>query len=1202
RGGGGGGGGVAVGGPGAKAKATLDATAGAGRAEVPSGVASNATMVAAKVASEVAAKATASADATAPKRARDDGDRRRRARAGTASAAVTPTPAKKPRRDGGPTARTLTSAPSPAPAPAATAPAPPAGIGIAARPSAAVSSAVKKSRGPASLKSQLKSQIAELQRRKKRFLLEKEAEQKRLAREREAQRRRRIEEVERLKKAEERRRKAELREAERRAKEAERRAKEEERRRIAARACLGDLIARAAASELRLGVHYAIGEAMEGIVRRIEGAEAEEGKGRRAGALAGQLRRSAASSRPPQVAPVVMRIHPRLLSCPYSPYVRTHRIHPVEIVLTKRKAEDPFGVALRWECRSALVPRDEVVWNEAGKGAGRARPATAGKAVCGEAGGRSHCGTEVYDESFALVPAGPGTSSAATAGPNPHVGDVRATPASGNDVRAPASGAPRPSGAAGVPEPLAKPRKPRRKRVQYGAAIVTDAARAACAGATRLRPGDVVVEVNGRSVGGRTFAEACRAIQVTSTFCSNVGAIRCVLQVARVADAPRRPPAPAALSPSGPPVVPAGGGASSSFPPMASPAATGAVVAAPTWASTAGPPAAAAAPVAPPPAVAPIPSLATPGPGVLDGEFSDAEWTALVRGLTRVPREALYSGTPLLPTSPARVLDAILERDAADVGSEGGRLGRRTRRALEEKLARESRKVAAEAERRAASYWTLLWDADPFDGRWTDAERSVLRDRPRPPRGCRCGSSDHDYVNHPSCPLYRDVRKFREARCAIVRGGEEETVPRRRSPGETKKPAADAPPSSSRRSVAAKGERERARFDRIAKDRAEAEAVEAEARFVLEMERIQSSEMGRAVVAPRSRCVLVLSAVASIAEGATGEGGRASSAAGREGTPDGGADGSGEDDSDEEDLPLASLVRGDYGSKRTERGGGGRPPTPDRQRGHEGAPDRWGEKKEGWDVLSPFFLAKILRHASLVHGHLFQGKGGYPYGVFLGNVRSFSYFIHLFHGANRTGAFGFCLDVMFKGNPRIPGSLSFENVHLLLDHRRMSRLRDAWCNPERLRLLKPGAPSLDKEAREKLEDEWIVAYLSSDGATGLRQEIDVLIGLSILQQRRDGTLALAPNWPRRVPHMMLDEMVELWGTGADRRNLSCVHETIKSMESQWERMEDGWRLLSDDNGDEVEFDDEEYHMREEIFTENYNNWVSEKSGMGGFGV
>lgn len=183
---------------------------------------------------------------------------------------------------------------------------------------------------------------------------------------------------------------------------------------------------------------------------------------------------------------------------------------------------------------------------------------------------------------------------------------------------------------------------------------------------------------------------------------------------------------------------------------------------------------------------------------------------------------------------------------------------------------------------------------------------------------------------------------------------------------------------------------------------------------------------------------------------------------------------------------------------------------------------------------------------------------------------------------------------MFKGNPRTPGALSFENIRFMLDDELMTRLRISW---ER-------SPHDHEDDAMEINDEWIVSHLSSDSLTGLRHEIDVMLSLGVLTVKTTGLLVLAENWYERVPHMILNEVKYAWGSKVDVNNLFCVHNKIKSeLEDHWEQDEYGWRVASNDVDDhELVFEDEEYQLREQIFRENYSNWVSASLGVGEFGV
>ena len=174
---------------------------------------------------------------------------------------------------------------------------------------------------------------------------------------------------------------------------------------------------------------------------------------------------------------------------------------------------------------------------------------------------------------------------------------------------------------------------------------------------------------------------------------------------------------------------------------------------------------------------------------------------------------------------------------------------------------------------------------------------------------------------------------------------------------------------------------------------------------------------------------------------------------------------------------------------------------------------------------------------------------------------------------------------MFAGNPRIPQSLSFEKVrHVLSDDGLMSRLRDSWLNPKQ--------KQLSIQQPEMVNDEWIITLLSSDEVTGIRQEVDVLISLGILTVTTNGKIVLADEWEEQVPHMIINEMKEYWGSELDVHNLFCIHDRIKlSLERKLASSED-------DDYDE----EEEYQMRKQIFTHNYQNWVNERSGVGIFNI
>jgi hypothetical protein len=168
--------------------------------------------------------------------------------------------------------------------------------------------------------------------------------------------------------------------------------------------------------------------------------------------------------------------------------------------------------------------------------------------------------------------------------------------------------------------------------------------------------------------------------------------------------------------------------------------------------------------------------------------------------------------------------------------------------------------------------------------------------------------------------------------------------------------------------------------------------------------------------------------------------------------------------------------------------------------------------------------------------------------------------------------------VVFKGNPREPSKHSYECIQFILDEERMTRLED--------------------KSASQLNDEWIVAYLSSDKVTGLCHEIDVLESMGLLDINAAGHIKLARGWHKKVPHMMLLEMRDVWGVEKDVHNLHCIHNKIRSLGQHWECIDgEGWRSTDDT----VEYGDEEYDLRKQIFSENFSTWMNEGVGVASFG-
>ncbi|KAL7537381.1 hypothetical protein ACHAXR_007784 [Thalassiosira sp. AJA248-18] len=816
-----------------------------------------------------------------------------------------------------------------------------------------------------------------------------------------------------------------------------------------------------------------------------------------------------------------MILHPSPVTNPFSPYLKTHTVFPTEICITKKAMGDSFGVTLRWECKSALVPQEtngvNVVNNVA--------------------------------ENTTIV------SSTTTL--------------------------PKPLGTTATTTNESKPRKPRRKRVNYGVIAVANATKATSSDGSvtpvaKLHPGDIILSINGRSVGGLTFSEACRAIGTTSTVCSITGAVRCVLTVARmkVVVVPKSSFATAVKQP----LV--------SHQPAASSKPFGTTIGngqrlVPIINSDLPLPSSV-------PATTMIP-FNTNGDKITSGDFSPVEWAALVRSISTIPHQ-LFTGMALIPTSEKEVLATIQKSPKY-----GKFLQCRSRETIEAKLSYESKRIALEMDQNAEKFWSTRWlletghDVRSAGGRLTDAQRSTLRAAARPVKGCKCGSDNHEFVNDPKCPLYRDVRQYCEVASITLHDGKSEGGGTRSTLSMNGKARKNAV-------------LEKAYIERFKKLRAENAAIREEAEFVFEMEKIQSSNMKKAVFAPTSLCTLVLSAVASVMDAVPEEGPQTGLAEAElkqeekighgsttnQQPPDSDSDSESDSDDSEDDVPLNSLLHKN-GSKRAAIKSNS-PPSKRPKQQTTTANTENGKKEAA--APSPYFLAEILRHVSRTHGHLFQEP---THSDFAWQQR---------HRSTLTNPLP--KDVMFKGNPRMPGSLSFEKIRFLLDNNRMMRLRDAWENPKQMQLPETTSQP-DGDMIEKWNDEWIVAHLSSDAMTGLCHEIDVLTSLGILSINTNGKLALEQGWEKKVPQLILNEMKDAWGSEVDMYNLFCIHDRIKSsLEGHWEHVEDGWRIASDNDDamddDELVFENDEYQMRKQIFIENYTNWVSEQSGMGEFGV
>ena len=675
-------------------------------------------------------------------------------------------------------------------------------------------------------------------------------------------------------------------------------------------------------------------------------------------------------------------------------------------------------------------------------------------------------------------------------------------------------------------------KKPRRKRETFGVLNVVDANKARFANERKLQPGDIILLINGRDVGGMTFGEACRFISTAAARCSVTGEIRCVLTVAR-----RKVALPT--------VVAAGTNYLHRLPH-----------------STSG--------MQPTPAAIPLIPFSIFGENVI-GDFTYVEWCALIQAFPIVSR-ALTTGIALLPVARKDICTAVIAKD-----DYRNFLNQRSGESMQAKMAFEGKRIEVEAKQKAEEYWKVAWegemkrDADNennslvVENYLTDAQRSRLRSKARPTTGCKCGSKTHTFVSDPKCVLFRDVKQFCEQHSINI---EDE---KRKVKGK-------------KISTKGKGKLESAYIRRFNQLREETAATKEEAEFVLKMEQNQCFGMKKAVFAPSSLCTVVLSAVAAVMDLIPKD--RLLDSAEllevektEVDEPKNALD-SDDDDSDDEDMPLNALVKPLASHKRVATNS--KLPSPKRPKQSESSNDHSKSKA----VPSAYILGEILKQISKTYGHLFL-EPSHP-----------NYAWQQRHRSVITTPIRH--EIMFAGNPRKPGTLSFENVRFILTEERLARLKNNWLNPDQLKL-----PPQSAEEMEQWNDEWKITHLSSDAVTGIAHEIDVLENLGILTINKSGSVVFVHGWERRVPHMVLNEMKDAWGSDMDVNNLHCIHEKImSSLEHVWEHDEDGWRFESeglDDDDDEV-YEDEEYELRRQIFLENYDAFVNSTKGVGEFGI
>jgi len=235
---------------------------------------------------------------------------------------------------------------------------------------------------------------------------------------------------------------------------------------------------------------------------------------------------------------------------------------------------------------------------------------------------------------------------------------------------------------------------------------------------------------------------------------------------------------------------------------------------------------------------------------ILSGDLSTVEFQTMVKGL----QEVVMNG--------GKIDDSTFEKMVTDPKCQSIFI-QRNENDLRRKWMVETKTMERKLVVHAVAKWKQEWEAEVESSRtstgidpdgWnvtylSPLERSKLRSLARPSRGCKCGKLDHSYVNDPKCVLYRNVkgqvdpRQLKDLEIVNVKESKkllEKYEGKLNSIGN-------------------------AHVQRLVKQSEQQKAEELEARFVDEMESLQTSKLQMAIFAPNDLSVMILSAIASCA-------------------------------------------------------------------------------------------------------------------------------------------------------------------------------------------------------------------------------------------------------------------------------------------------------------------------------------------------
>ena len=506
---------------------------------------------------------------------------------------------------------------------------------------------------------------------------------------------------------------------------------------------------------------------------------------------------------------------------------------------------------------------------------------------------------------------------------------------------------------------------------------------------------------------------------------------------------------------------------------------------------------------------------------VLSGDFRTRELMALVHGMSTVLTHQSRSLGYKAPSALEESMRQIPLREFSHVTL---------------KLTQLNRAFEQNSTEAASKHWK--------GAPWTDSKRANLRAMPRPIQGCRCGSRDHEYVNHPSCLLYSDLRPL-----AMI-----------------STPPQQAALETSFKDLSAL---ESAYKERFVKVKEEHDKGEEEARFVSEMERIQLATLGKAIFAP-SLTAMILSSIVSVSDDFELKAIAAAKAIAKKHISKPSHPSPKVDVDSDDDVPLVSL------GKR------GATPGPASE-GKKQKTDEYHPLEVGFNIL---FLAKILVHLSKTWGHVYRELGDKDYAwrweVFQGSQSN--------QGTNP--------GEIFLKNPKRPGSLTLENMQFGLNEDLLSRLEVLAFDTTALNSDSDVADAVNKRAAEAAV---VVTHLVSPERSGVLDELLSLLRSGIIRKSKHGGAILKKDWSSQVDPLLLDDMLVRWSLDADPENKYSMNNKIRyNLASYWMRLDGAWALSEDMS--EVVFIDQEFDEWRQTFEDKAQIKSNAEEGIGKFGI